>query len=273
MLTDGCDDPPLPEEGLLSRPAFWAAYLVRMWALDAPDGHLVSQWFGTDTTGADAAWELYLNDVCRFRMPFGDGHSAWVTSCELPTDWGTEYSVSHPDWDRPAHLAHITRYAAPRAGTHEDQQGPGLSWRELRHIADTPDPAAPGVHDPHARLLLLLPALGDATVPARAAEVIGAALVSAGVPAAEAVRAARFLLDRPIWEAAHWTVPARPAPGRWRRRRPRRPRAAAQGGERRAAGILQCDAPASPRFGAPVARGITREQGDRLARALGTGSA
>jgi hypothetical protein len=35
------------------------------------------------------------------------------------------------------------------------------------------------VHDPHARLLLLLPTLGDAALPANAAEVIGSALGSA----------------------------------------------------------------------------------------------
>lgn len=274
VLIDGCDDDlPLPEEGLLSRPAFWTAYLVRMWAMDASDGHRFAEWLGTDTAGADAAWELYLNNVCQLRMPFDDGHSVWVTSCEFPTDWGTDYSIRHPGWGRSAHLAYISRYVALRVGTHEHQEGPGLSWRELTHIANTPDQTAPGIHDPHARLLLLLPTLGDAAVLADAVEVIGTALVSVGVPATEAMHAARFLLDRPIWVAAHWTVPAEPAPGQRTRRWPGRLQTAASGGERPATGILQCDAPASPRFGAPVAQSITREQSDRLARALGSGAA
>ncbi|GAA1245856.1 hypothetical protein GCM10009665_40870 [Kitasatospora nipponensis] len=248
MVKNGFGDD-VPGAG--QRPEFWAGYLARMWDVDDSDSRLVASWFGTDTAGADAAWEAHLEHVGEFQLPFGDGHTVHVTSSDLfPIDWGTDYRITHPDWDpRRGDTGRLAlrdggsvRRSGHDAGPY--QKGPGLSWRELTHIANTPDLGAPGVHDLHARLLLLLPALADADLPADTADVIGAALVRAGVPALEGTRAAAFFLDHPLWEAAHWTVPA--------------------------TGIPQCDAPRSPRFGRSLAQGITCEQADRLARALGT---
>ncbi|MGW7306866.1 hypothetical protein ACWGI1_14960 [Streptomyces sp. NPDC054835] len=62
---------------------------------------------------------------------------------------GTEYLVTQEEWDGHRHLASVDGHPA----------GPGLSWWELAHLAGTSDLDAPGVHEPHARLLLLLPAL------------------------------------------------------------------------------------------------------------------
>ncbi|MGE7438990.1 hypothetical protein [Kitasatospora sp. NPDC001175] len=253
MLIDRPDeDPPTTGERPVLRQGFWAAYLMRTCRTEDGERRLVAEWFGADVADADAAWEAGMADGIEFRVPFGNGHSVVVANSEYPTDWGTEWYVSHPDWHRGARLAYIDHVrAVPERG-----QGPGLSWRELTHIANTPDLAAPGVHDPRSRLLLLLPALGDDDLPAGAAGVIGSALVSVGAPAADAPRLAAFVLQNLMWEAAGWALP-RGTSVRWWRVRP-------------FAGILQCDAQRSPRFGGPFAPGITHEQSERLAHALGT---
>ncbi|WP_317440656.1 hypothetical protein [Streptomyces collinus] len=69
-------------------------------------------------------------------------------------DTGTDYLLHHPDWDRAELLARDDGHF----------MGPGLSWPELIAAADN---ALPGgsTTDPHARLLLLLPAFGDDEVP------------------------------------------------------------------------------------------------------------
>ncbi|WP_329191935.1 MULTISPECIES: hypothetical protein [unclassified Streptomyces] len=240
-------DPVVPGEELLSLPGFWAAYL--MWLCSTEDGDEPEpSWFGADEADTDSAYES-LSDEERwpaFRVPFGGGHCAVVLARNLAEDAGTEYLITHPSWGRDGYLATLDGH----------QAGPGLSWRELIHIARTPDPAAPGVQDPNARLLLLLPALGDEDLPADAAEVLHGALVWTGAPAEEARKAVGALLvDHPLWEPAGWTLPA-PSP--------------LSGSQAPFTGILYCDEPGSPRCGTGLAQGITREQSDQLARALGT---
>lgn len=243
----GFENAPLVDgEELPALPGFWAAYLL--WLSQTEEYDPVPEWFGADGADTDAAW-LALTDEDRwpvFRIPFGGGHTAVVLGCNLPDDPGTEYLVTHPEWDRTGHLASV--------GGH--QAGPGLSWRELVHIARTPDPGAPGIHAEYARLLLLLPALGDQDLPAEAADVVADALERAGIPVELAPGLAEALLaDHPLWEPAAWT-PATASP--------------LSGGQEPFLGILHCDEPMSPRFGVRLAQGITHAQSDRLARALGT---
>lgn len=172
---------------------------------DDEDGEPDTGWFGADEADLDEAYEKLVDQERWpvFRIPFGGGHSVVVVNRNFPDDQGTEYFVSHPDWGRRhGHLATLDGH----------QAGPGLSWQELSHIANTTcDPNSPGVHDPYARLLLLLPALGDEDLPGDAEEAVSAALVrAAGTPVAEAVRvAARLLLDHPLWEPAAGRYPDR----------------------------------------------------------------
>ncbi|MER7850316.1 hypothetical protein ABTZ03_41025 [Kitasatospora sp. NPDC096077] len=249
MLIDGYDgDPLVAGEELLSHPGFWATYL--MWMCETEEDEPSAEWFGADEADADAAYEALTADGNWpvFRIPFGGGHTAVVMSRNLPDDSGTEYFVTHPDWQpgRHGHLATVDGH----------QAGPGLSWPELIHIADTADRTAPGVHDRHARLLLLLPALGDGDAPAEAAGVIAEALVQVGAPADEAPRVAALFLDNSLWEAAHWSRPGE---------------SPLSGGEQQPfGGILRCDGPYSPRFGIQLAQGITWQQAEQLALALGT---
>ncbi len=70
----------------------------------------------------------------------------------------------------------------------------GLSWRDISHIADTPDLTAPGVHDTEARLLLLLPLLADDELPPEAPARANAALTAVGAPEDSAQDTADHLL-------------------------------------------------------------------------------
>lgn len=68
--------------------------------------------------------------------------------------------------------------------------GPGLSWAEFRRLATTP-----------RRVLLALPALGDADTPPEAVDLVAEALLTVGNDAsAAAAEAARQMLGSP----AHW---------------------------------------------------------------------
>lgn len=202
-----------------------------------------AEWFGAGASDADVAYAA-LMDAERwpaFRIPFGGGHTVMVVVRNFPEDWGIEYFITHPGWGRHGYLATIDGH----------QAGPGLSWQELTYIASTPDQAAAGILDPHARLLLLLPALGDKDTPDDAAGEIGAALIQAGAPSTKAPSVATRLLDHPMWEPAHWSMPS-------------------TSNEQPYVGILQCDGPGSPRFGMRLAQGISQAQSIELARALGT---
>ncbi len=80
----------------------------------------------------------------------------------LEGDAGTDYTLHHPDWERAELLANDDGHF----------MGPGLAWPELAAAADN-GLGGGSTTDPDSRLLLLLPAFGDAAV---AAERLAAAL-------------------------------------------------------------------------------------------------
>ncbi|MFJ3640302.1 hypothetical protein ACIPRD_11175 [Streptomyces sp. NPDC090108] len=248
MVIDGYDDDcVVAGEELLGLPGFWAAYLLMLCRRDEERGEPSPEWFGADAADVDAASDA-LSDAGRWpalRIPFADGHTAVVLGRNFEDDPGTEYFVVHPEWNRPGHLATIDGH----------DSGPGLAWRELLHIARTVAAGAPGTHDAHARLLLLLPALGDSELPGDAVGVVGRALAWAGVPVADSTWLAAHLLDHTWFAPATWSLPGS---------------SPLTGGEDPYEGILVCDGTLSPRHGMRLAQGISREHSDRLARALGT---
>ncbi|MFH9552758.1 hypothetical protein [Streptomyces sp. NPDC017435] len=248
MLIQGFENAPLVAgEELLELPGFWAAYL--MWLSETQEYDPVPEWFGVDGADAAEAWQALSHEDRWpvFRIPFAGGHTALVLGCNLRDDPGTEYLITHPEWGRHGHLATL--------GGH--QAGPGLSWRELTHIARTPDLDASGVQAEYVRLLLLLPALGDRDLPQDAEKTLSDALAHAGLPDTLGLAQA-LLADHPLWEPAEWTLSAA---------------SPLSGSQEPFPGILQCDEPMSPRCGTRLAQGITREQSDLLAHALGTWSA
>ncbi|WP_316784207.1 hypothetical protein [Streptomyces sasae] len=89
--------------------------------------------------------------------------------------------------------------------------GPGLSWPELVAAADN---ALPGgsTTDPHARLLLLLPAFGDDEVPDDAVDRLAAALRTLTGVAAPELLASALLEDQGAPGPARWTTAGRGFP-------------------------------------------------------------
>ncbi|MFG2416918.1 hypothetical protein [Streptomyces goshikiensis] len=222
-----------------------------MWLCGPGDerGEPEFEWFGAGEEDVDAACEALMGEERWpvFRIPFGDGHTVVVVDGNHPDDGGNLYFVTHPEWGgRQGHLATISPH---------HQAGPGLSWGELIRIAANPDLTAPGIHDPDVRLLLLLPILGDVALPSDAANMVSSALARTGMQADNASRVAEMILWNPIWEPAQWEF---------------RARSPLSGGEHEFQGLLECTVAGSPRFGVQLAEGITREQSDRLAQALGT---
>lgn len=179
---------------LLAEPEFWAAHLVEMY-----EGSQVES-FGVDPAdvegmlerlGDRAAWPM-------FRIPLAGGHSIVVHYNSGEEYTSTDYFVVHPAWRTNGLVL---------ASTDEDRIGPGLCWAELAALLPAPE-GADGVTDPHARLLLLLPVLGDANIPAEAVASVREALAAQGALHAlddgEAL-ARRLLQGHPMWGAPTWS--------------------------------------------------------------------
>ncbi|MFE9204227.1 hypothetical protein [Micromonospora sp. NPDC007230] len=126
-----------------------------------------------------------------FRLGLRDGHEIDVVYRNLTGDMGTEYVLCRSGGKHKLDLANV--------GGHEFR--PGLSWSEL--IAAATWSSAPyGVVEPDARLLLLLPAFGDADLPADATAMLTAALTSCGAGSRAGALAEWLLEDPEDWP--HW---------------------------------------------------------------------
>ncbi|MET9612851.1 hypothetical protein [Kitasatospora indigofera] len=187
MLIKGYDLGPLVAgEWLLDRAGFWAGHLLAVCRFTPGEARPVPEWFGDDGADTDALSEVLLDDQAwpAIRLPCQGGHSAVVVHRNLIGDYGIDYLLTRPDRPRPEELSSFDG----------DWSGPGLSWRDLVHIAGTPDLSAPGVHDGAARLLLLLPLLADDALPPEASARVNAALTAVGAPGESAQHTADHLL-------------------------------------------------------------------------------
>lgn len=119
--------------------------------------------------------------LARLHRPLAGGRRLHVVYRTFEDDPGTDYLVHHPDWDRAELLAMNEGHF----------MGPALSWPELLTAADNGLPGG-STTDPDARLLLLLPALGDDDAPDdHAVERLASALRAlVGVEAPEALATA-----------------------------------------------------------------------------------
>jgi hypothetical protein len=168
----------------------------------------------------------------------------WIVQRNFPDDAGTDYLITHPDWDRHAYLASLDGHYS----------GPGLSWPELVAVTESAPAGAEGVVDPGLRLLLLLPAFGDADVPeAEALARTSEALWTVGVSEEASPEVAERLLDHCFWDGPSWGV------------RGRSPLSGGKAGP--SSPLALCDGRYSPR-GGPAGLGITAEQEWALADAL-----
>lgn len=203
MLIEGYEDGPLAAgEPLLSRSGFWSNYLLAMCAggtgTERPGPHR----FGEDGADADALSEILLDPERWpvFRVPASEGPGVVVVSRNLVGDYGIDFLLTSAG---PSGARRI-------AGGEGEVSGTGLTWQNLLAIANDAAPTAEGVHDPDARLLLILPLLNDPDVPEGAPARISAALTAVGVPQSSAPSIAEYLLGcltSGSWHDPSWHSP------------------------------------------------------------------
>ena len=132
-----------------------------------------------------------------FALPLVGGHRLYVVYRAFPDDPGVDYLLHHPDWDSAELLASDEGHF----------HGPGLSWSELETAAFNGRPGG-STQDPHARLLLLLPALGDDQVDGTPVQIVTQAL-AAYTRVDDPARVAELLLDgQGPAGPAHWLTEA-----------------------------------------------------------------
>ncbi|MER7755253.1 hypothetical protein [Kitasatospora sp. NPDC097643] len=174
---------------LLDEPGFWAAHLIDLYEGESPEA------FGVDAADAGAMLER-LHDKSAwpvFTVPLEGGSSIVVHYDSGEEEYtSTDYFLVRPDSPD-----------VVLASTDQDRIGPGLCWPELSGILRAPNGAV-GVTDPHARLLLLLPALGDSSAPAEAVDAVAEALIAQGAPEGGEPLARRLLGGHPMWGAQPW---------------------------------------------------------------------
>ncbi|MBD0689604.1 hypothetical protein BG452_27865 [Streptomyces sp. CBMA123] len=214
-------------------PAFWFAHLLLILSHDVDEPEA----YGVPEEAYDAMMARLFDAEAPpllFRAPFRHGHTACVTYQSFEDESLIDFFVEHPDWGRFGFLGQF--------GPHGS--APGLSWPELVNLARSEgDPGAEGLQDRAQRLLLLLPALGDADTPlAEARLTVAEALVAVGLRPDTAGEFAARLLGDPARHEPRWVLtPESPIP--------------------------LCTSDYSPRQ-VPLALGITEEQALALAEAL-----
>jgi hypothetical protein len=195
LITGYENDPLVNGSALLIDPVLWAlhAMMVGATGLDDPQRD-----FGVDTEDAEELCEqLFDPDHWPvFTVPLHSGAALHVIYRNLADDMGLDYLLSHPDWPHDLQLAAVEGSFV----------GPGLSWHELITIAHQPPTSAPtSTGDPARRLLLLLPALGDADLPDSAVPALTAALThTTASPAPQHVAETLLRKNQAYWQPAHW---------------------------------------------------------------------
>ncbi|MFJ3929311.1 MULTISPECIES: hypothetical protein [unclassified Streptomyces] len=193
MEIPGYDGPPLAHQPeLLEEPLFWLGHLYPC-SLDEDAEELL---FGADYEAAEvfhrelrerAEWPV-------FTIPLAAGHLLHVVYRAWKDDPGVDYLLHHPGWERALLLAkddgHFT--------------GPALSWPELFSAADNGLPGG-STADPHRRLLLLLPALGDDNIPDDAEHRLTAALSALTAVEDPGELAAALVEGQGAGGASRWT--------------------------------------------------------------------
>lgn len=203
MLIKGYDDGPLVAgESMLARPGFWSNHLMAMCGTGTGTERPVPEWFGDDGADTDAVAEILFDPESWpvFRIPAAEGPGAVVVYRNLVGDYGIDYLLAHPG----------RTHAQQVAGWEGGFTGTGLTWHELVRMADSPDPAADGVEDSAARLLLALPLLDDLDVPETGPARVSAALIAAGAPQDTAPNTAKKLLTHLMGRPRHdrtWDSP------------------------------------------------------------------
>ncbi|GIJ48046.1 hypothetical protein Val02_49320 [Virgisporangium aliadipatigenens] len=169
---------------------FWPAFLLSVGGSDT-----AAVAFDVDPADVEEyAEQLHHPDSWPFiSLPLGGGHGLHILFRNFEDDAGWDYLL------QPAGSDTVTTLAALEGCF----QGPGLSWPELLVAAGQPDPARSWSE----RLLLLLPALGDADLPHDADEPIISAFAAVGGLSQQRYKVAHELLtaSRRFWGDPTWT--------------------------------------------------------------------
>ncbi|NGO78913.1 hypothetical protein G6045_25110 [Streptomyces sp. YC504] len=148
---------------LLDEPLFWLGHLTSC----ADSEGAAELLYGADYDATEEfgrrLWERA--EWPTFTVPLAADHRLHVVYRTFKDEAGVDYLLHHPGWDRAELLAQDDGHF----------MGPGLSWPELVTAAFSAMPGG-STDDPHARLLLLLPALGDDDIPDDAVHRLAAAL-------------------------------------------------------------------------------------------------
>ncbi|MFE5143928.1 hypothetical protein ACFRDV_40985 [Streptomyces fagopyri] len=151
--------------------------------------------FASDAGDADAMLDT-LHDPSAwpmFTVPLAGGFAIIVHFNSGEEFTTRDYFLTHPDWSQNLVLS----------SDDQDRIGPGLCWPELAALLEAP-PGAAGVAGSHARLLLLLPVLGDAAVAEEAVTAVVEVMVAHGAPEASGALARHLLRGYPTWGAEDW---------------------------------------------------------------------
>ncbi|MFE3313607.1 hypothetical protein ACFXMF_32125 [Embleya sp. NPDC059213] len=180
---------------LLEDELFWWGHLSACLQEGAP-----RSWLGKHDPAAEREFGRRLWDAGDrpvFTVPLSGGVRLHVVYENAYEDASVDYVAHHPAWEEAEFLARDSGH----------WRGPGLSWSELTEAADN---ALPGgtTTDPDTRLLLLLPALGDADLPQEAGKRL-AAVLRDRLGAAQPGRLAALILRRQgMTGPARWSTGA-----------------------------------------------------------------
>lgn len=121
-------------------------------------------------------------------LPLGHGHRLHLVWRNFDGEAGVDYLLAPRATDASFELATLEGHF----------RGPAFSWPEVLSLA------ASGPRRPAERLLLLLPAYGDAATPETAVEVVAAALTDVGAVRDQPRMAADLLGRHHFWGAPAW---------------------------------------------------------------------
>ncbi len=176
---------------LLSRRPLWPVHLNPT----TRDDDRLHAGFGIDAGEAERFFEE-LSDPegwPTFRIPLPAGHTIWVVYRNFDEDSGIDFLLGHSAWPK----------ALPLAAIEGCFSGPGLSWWELAAVAEARD-GDDEVEAASRRLLLLLPILGDADLPADATPRVASALTACGAVGDGTELASLLLSNHRLWPPSRW---------------------------------------------------------------------
>ncbi len=174
--------------GWLDDATFWPAHLLAAGgARDAPAS------FDVDLADVDAVLdELQRMDRWpAFAVSVGDRNNINLIWRNFDEDMGIDYVLTGEGFESSLVVAALEGGFV----------GPAWSWRELLDLAEQPDTRRSTAE----RLLILLPALGDADLPSTAVDVVADAVTAVG-GSRNQIDIARQLLAASgrYWGATHW---------------------------------------------------------------------